>query len=475
MSERTNQTRATTIRKRTDASVAPLPGGPGEPLSVEEILTYDLFKHLAGKTNLLAKNAGSVWLRTFEPGETICTQGDYGSTAFYVRSGNVKVSISPGGPPAAAPSRGMWDSLMKMVGRGPKDAAPKRATIPIDATHNLNRETMEVTLGPESLFGEMTCLSFLPRSATAVAEGRVYCLEMLRNILFLVFDNDPQKLWLREKRKFLRQDPGGRFETPRPPDRPIQQTYRERALLNDLRECPLFASIEEAAIRQLADAADFVSMEPGELVFREGEHADELYIVRRGFVKVSRNDGFGSELIVNYMSKGQYFGEIAALSSDLKAPPTRTATCTALDHADLIAIDRQDVQRLVMQYPDLREQIRMLADQRLTPEKHKKPLKSGISLESYLHQGVMQGTNMLLFDLERCTRCDECVRACADSHQGVTRLRREGLRIDKYLVPTSCRSCRDPVCLSECPVGSIGRSPGGAIIIEDWCIGCRKC
>jgi Fe-S-cluster-containing hydrogenase component 2 len=67
------------------------------------------------------------------------------------------------------------------------------------------------------------------------------------------------------------------------------------------------------------------------------------------------------------------------------------------------------------------------------------------------------------------------VRACADSHDGLTRLKREGLRFDKYLVPTSCRSCHDPVCLSECPVGSIGRSPSGAIIIEDWCIGCRKC
>jgi Fe-S-cluster-containing hydrogenase component 2 len=87
----------------------------------------------------------------------------------------------------------------------------------------------------------------------------------------------------------------------------------------------------------------------------------------------------------------------------------------------------------------------------------------------------MQAQSLLLLDLEKCTRCDECVRGCADSHGGVTRLVREGLRFDKYLVATSCRSCLDPVCMIGCPVGSIRRKDSMEIIIEDWCIGCAKC
>ena len=65
--------------------------------------------------------------------------------------------------------------------------------------------------------------------------------------------------------------------------------------------------------------------------------------------------------------------------------------------------------------------------------------------------------SLLVLDLERCTRCDQCVRACADAHDGVTRLIREGLRFDKYLIATSCRQCRDPLCMIGCPVGSIRR------------------
>ena len=59
------------------------------------------------------------------------------------------------------------------------------------------------------------------------------------------------------------------------------------------------------------------------------------------------------------------------------------------------------------------------------------------------------------------------VRACAEAHDGVTRLIRDGLRFDKYLVTTSCRSCRDPLCMIGCPVGSIRRKNTLEIIIED--------
>jgi Fe-S-cluster-containing hydrogenase component 2 len=68
------------------------------------------------------------------------------------------------------------------------------------------------------------------------------------------------------------------------------------------------------------------------------------------------------------------------------------------------------------------------------------------------------------------------VDACVSAHDdGVTRLIREGPRYDKYLVPSSCRMCMDPVCMIGCPVGSIRRGENLQILIEDWCIGCGKC
>src|SRR5260370_13091840 len=87
----------------------------------------------------------------------------------------------------------------------------------------------------------------------------------------------------------------------------------------------------------------------------------------------------------------------------------------------------------------------------------------------------MADKRRLVLDLDRCTRWYQCVTAGAEAHDGITRLIRDGLRLDRYLIATSCRHCRDPLCMVGCPVGAIRRQNSLEVIIEDWCIGCGVC
>jgi Fe-S-cluster-containing hydrogenase component 2 len=58
---------------------------------------------------------------------------------------------------------------------------------------------------------------------------------------------------------------------------------------------------------------------------------------------------------------------------------------------------------------------------------------------------------------------------------GRSRLFLVGPRHSKFLVPATCRSCLDPVCMIGCPVNSIQRGDNKEIVIRDWCIGCFTC
>ncbi len=93
-----------------------------------------------------------------------------------------------------------------------------------------------------------------------------------------------------------------------------------------------------------------------------------------------------------------------------------------------------------------------------------------------MQQGVGEATDVLLIDETLCVRCDNCEKACADTHDGTSRLNREaGPTFAQIHVPTSCRHCEHPHCMKECPPDAIHRSAEGEVFIDDTCIGCGNC
>jgi Fe-S-cluster-containing hydrogenase component 2 len=178
----------------------------------------------------------------------------------------------------------------------------------------------------------------------------------------------------------------------------------------------------------------------------------------------------GGELVLAYQGKGGYFGEIGLILRGKYA-----FTVTALDSVEVVRIGAEAFEEMLARFPEIAFNLRKVAAEREQNNKRHSAAVSAMSLEKFLNQGLMEANSLLVIDLEKCTRCDQCVRACSDAHDGVTRLVREGLRFDKYLIPTSCRHCRDPLCMIGCPVGSIRRRNSLETVIEDWCVGCGLC
>jgi CRP-like cAMP-binding protein/ferredoxin len=420
---------------------------PGEPVDVEELQRLTYFQKVSGTFLELNKNA--VVRRHYKKGDIICREGEYGSTAFYILEGQAQVFLST--PLAHVQSQGGATGFFsrltsRLVGRQQerRDEEGTRRSIPIDAPVDLPYDNPVATLSPGDLFGEMTCMSLYPRSATVRASTDCVMLEMLRNVLDIIQRNKTLKAQL-------------------------DANYRKRALDDHLRSVPMFASLTPEFIDLLRNKVELVRYTKGDVICRQGDIADSFYLVRLGFVKVSEPHP-GGELVLAYLGRGGYFGEMGLLGEG-----RRTATCTALDHVELVRIRVEEFHQMMDQFPDVRHSLERLAYERAEQNKQRLATATSMPLDDFLTQGLMEAQSLLVMDLERCTRCDACVRACADAHDGVTRLVREGQRFDKYLVATSCRHCRDPLCMVGCPVGSIRRRNSLEVIIENWCIGCGLC
>ena len=234
-----------------------------------------------------------------------------------------------------------------------------------------------------------------------------------------------------------------------------------------------------AFLAELAGKATLCAFKAGEIVFKEGDPGDAFYLVRNGSVKASRRSGQGTgakELVLNYIPAGRYFGEMALLNP---TDPCRNATVSATKQTEAIRLAKEDFVSILHRHPEFDARIRQNVQQRLITGHlvGAREESLGQPISAMMKEGVFEGTDVLLIDENKCVRCDQCVKACAETHGGQTRLyRTEGIIFANLLVPTSCRHCENPMCLSDCLAGdAILRDPNGEVYIRDNCIGCGNC
>lgn len=433
----------------------------GEIVTPEELSQMPLFRGIPLK--FLQFNGSAVVRRYLAPGDVLCREGEYGATAFIILEGSFQIFI--GGKRGAVRTsqasgfRGWMGGLKTIL-----QSVGGSAHLGDMGAASLDEGQVLIRTAEDVILGEMTCMNRYPRSATVVANEESEVLEIRRNVLYMLQRNEMSRAIL-------------------------ERAYRQRALVGQMEKLPFLQNLDDEqrsrAANFLQDRVDLVTVEPGQTIFQQGEPAHDFYVVKLGFVKVSQRYGHWDR-VLNYLGPGNYFGEIGLLSTAgelLRAmggkeqfAGRRTATCTALDHVELIRLRSRDFSELLRRFPDLQEPLLASATTILERDRQAARRIEDAGNQDFLDQGLYLAQSLLVLDLERCTRCDECTKACADTHDGVTRLVRDGLRFDRFLVASSCRSCMDPYCLVGCPVDAIHRNGDSLEIqIEDYCIGCGLC
>ena len=312
------------------------------------------------------------------------------------------------------------------------------------------RKLVVVPIGEGSIFGEVGLISGRRRGATVRAAQDTIAIEISRTAAL----------------KLQAQVPAAK--------RAITRISTERQLLQ------MFGSgLTPDDLSEVVESSEILQVRAGETVIEEGSEGNDIYVIRVGSMVVEKEIG-GKPVFLSYLPAGSYVGEMTLIAGGM-----RTATVKAAIKSEVIRIDGDTFKAVLDRHPDLLRKAKkdMAARQDINAfVEAKKDSFSGVvdmysGVANFLvDNGIGEATDVLLIDENLCVGCDNCEKACADSHEGLSRLDREAGRTYAHLhVPTSCRHCEHPHCMSDCPPDAIHRGPDGEVFIDDSCIGCGNC
>jgi CRP/FNR family transcriptional regulator len=115
-----------------------------------------------------------------------------------------------------------------------------------------------------------------------------------------------------------------------------------------LTRVPVFATLSPEEIERVGEVAVPRRYEPGQVVFREGDHSDTCYVVRIGHARAIRQHVDGRSITLANFGPGEIFGELAMFDDE-----SRSATIEAMEELECIAILGRDMRRLLREHPEI--------------------------------------------------------------------------------------------------------------------------
>lgn len=286
----------------------------------------------------------------------------------------------------------------------------------------------------------------------------------------------------------------------------IDALYRERGLIVHLRASPIFRHLDDETLEIIAGQTLFethgdfewsvsfqrardrvghvdriIEQEP--VIAEEGHYLDGLILIRSGFARVSVAVDHGQKT-VGFLANDDAFGleEIVA-SQRGEGDHKLRRSLRAIGYVDLLRVPTKLVEQYLLDDlpPDLLDDS-VLAHQpeildQAIPSKEEAETAEQPLLDFLIDNRVINGTATMLINTDKCVNCDDCVRACAATHDGNPRFVRHGIAYRNFMVANACMHCVDPVCLIGCPTGAIHRSTttGNVVIDDTTCVGCATC
>jgi CRP/FNR family cyclic AMP-dependent transcriptional regulator len=110
----------------------------------------------------------------------------------------------------------------------------------------------------------------------------------------------------------------------------------------------LFSELSPDELAVIARRLKEQSFDAAEVIFKQGEPGDAMFIIRSGRVRIYSQDESGKELTLNVYEKGEYFGEFSIIDGE-----PRSASAEAVDPTESLVLRNQDLIGSLGDHPEI--------------------------------------------------------------------------------------------------------------------------
>ena len=131
--------------------------------------------------------------------------------------------------------------------------------------------------------------------------------------------------------------------------------------VNLLARIPFFTDLPQDELDRLLSELEVVNLKSGEILFREGDTGEHLYVVMTGELEILMGPDTDDELILNMLHEGEYLGEMSLIQPGGQ----RTTGARARGEAVLLSMSRTQFKDLLQRHPELAKAMVSVLSQRL--------------------------------------------------------------------------------------------------------------
>ncbi|KAI9206670.1 uncharacterized protein BJ171DRAFT_16301 [Polychytrium aggregatum] len=292
----------------------------------ERLKTVPLFKD--GPVGFLHELALALKLRVYKPGERIINKDEIGTSMYFVVDGIAEVTSEDG-------------------------------------------STVYAELGENSFFGEVALFFEVNRTASVQSKTGCTVFELSKDSLHSVLDKHPSlQAKMREKalenyNLFQSRQAALKQIKERSKDHKTEQ-YDVEATIDRLKGVPIFKGCGTNFLQSLAAVTTIQLYKSGDIIFKKGEKATQMFFIVRGTVEITSED---LQTVYDTIKEGGFFGEVGLLRGISRTASIKVSS----SDCDVIILTSKSLEKVLKEYPESFHIISLEAEKRyqLTEQRRK--------------------------------------------------------------------------------------------------------